>query len=68
MGSGFIKNILIPAWTDSREVTHVHKTDFAGGLRKNISGEELSLQDTRPPVTKKVARVIQPDKGLKGCK
>lgn len=51
VGSDFIKNILIPAWTDSREVTHVYKTDYAEGLEK-IPGEELSLQDTRSPTTK----------------
>lgn len=67
VGSSFIKNILIPAWTDSREVTHVYKTDYAEGLEK-IPGEELSLQDTRPSATKKSCTRHSARQGLKGCK
>lgn len=52
-GSSFIKNNLIPAWVDSREVAHVYKTDYAEGFKKN-SGDELSLQDTRPAATEKL--------------
>lgn len=32
VGCSFIKNNLIPAGTDSREVTHVYKTDYVEGL------------------------------------
>lgn len=67
VGSGFIKNILIPACMDSRDVTHVYKTDYAEGFEKNFWWGIIITRHSAACHNKSWTR-HSARQGLKGCK